>query len=146
MKIFIYDIFKLKEKNMEFVQKAKKTILQEIDAVVIIYLFGSFASGLSNKNSDLDLAIYCKKKINSQKLWDLSQKIASLLNIEVDLVDLHEASTVLAYQIINEGKIIDCSDNKEKDFFENKIYSMYLRLNDTRKEILDNIKKRKGIY
>ena len=90
----------------------------------------------ANKSSDLDLAIYCKKKISKQKLWDISQKIASLLNIEVDLVDINDSSTVLAYQIINEGKIIYCRDNKEKDFFENKISSMYLRLNDTRKEIL----------
>jgi hypothetical protein len=39
-----------------------------------------------------------------------------------------------------------CSDNTKWAFFENKTDSMYLDLNETRKDIIEDIKKRKGVY
>ncbi len=131
---------------MEVVEKAKKILLEEIPGVLAIYVFGSYASKVQNEKSDLDLAVLCVEKFDKEKLWNISQKIASLINIDIDLIDLLNASTVFAFQIITKSKIIYCLDEKKKKSFENKIYSMYLRLNDTRKGIIENIKKRKGVY
>ena len=131
---------------MNVVEKAKKILLEELPGVLAIYVFGSYSSKVQNENSDLDLAVLCDEKLDKEKLWNISQKIASFINIDVDLIDLLNASTVFAFQIITKSKIIYCLDEKKKKSFENKIYSMYLRLNDTRKGIIENIKKRKGIY
>ncbi|NGX32629.1 MAG: hypothetical protein K1060chlam4_00679 [Candidatus Anoxychlamydiales bacterium] len=131
---------------MDVVRAAKEIILKEIPKVIVIYVFGSYATKTENEKSDLDLAILCNQEIDKKNLWDISQKIASVANTEIDLIDLLDASTVFAFQIINESKIIYCLDEKKKTFFENKIDSMYLRLNDTRKDIIENIKKRKGVY
>jgi len=131
---------------MDIVKAAKEIILKEIPKVIVIYMFGSYATKTVSEKSDLDLAILCDMKIDKKKLWDISQKVASFINIDVDLIDLLDASIVFAFQIINERKIIYCQDDKKKVLFENKIDSMYLRLNDTRKGIIENIKKRKGVY
>ena len=131
---------------MEVVEKAKKIIIQEIPKVLAIYLFGSYATGSQSERSDLDLAVFCDEKLDKEKLFAISHKIAISINIEVDLIDLLDASTVFAFQIIHEGKIIYGVDEKKKNFFESKIDSMYLRLYDTRKDIIENVKKRKGVY
>ncbi|NGX62627.1 MAG: hypothetical protein KR126chlam6_00025 [Candidatus Anoxychlamydiales bacterium] len=131
---------------MDVIQKAKEIILKEIPEVTVISVFGSYATQTQSERSDLDLAILCEKKIDKEQLWELSQKIAKVVHIEVDLIDLLDASTVFAFQIINEGKIVFCSDDTKWAFFENKTDSMYLDLNETRKDIIEDIKKRKGVY
>ena len=52
----------------------------------------------------------------------------------------------LSYQIIGKGKRIFCNDPIYCDFFETTIYSAYVRFNDERRELLDDIKKRGQIY
>ena len=131
---------------MDKINTAKDLILKEIPDIIAIYIFGSYASKTQSERSDLDIAIFHDKKIDKEYLWDLSQKIATEIQCEVDLIDLLEASTVFAFQIINEGEPLYSSDEKMRSIFENNIDSMYLDLNEMRKDIIENIKKRKGVY
>ncbi|NGX34364.1 MAG: hypothetical protein K1060chlam1_00717 [Candidatus Anoxychlamydiales bacterium] len=131
---------------MDSINIAKEIILKDLSNVIAIYVFGSYASGFETEKSDLDLAILLEEKIDKVKLWNLSQKIAAKTHLEIDLIDLREANTIFAFQIITESKIIHTSDNKKRIFFENKIDSMYLDLNEMRKGIIEDIKKRKGVY
>ena len=52
-------------------------ICENIPEVIAIYVFGSFAQFYETKESDLDIAIFCEKKIDKVFLWKLAQKIAS---------------------------------------------------------------------
>ncbi len=121
-------------------------IKKEFPKIKGIYVFGSFAKKEHNDNSDLDIAILLDKPADTVTLWNVSQNIASRIQRDVDLIDLLAASTVFRFQIISTAKRIDTLNLKTCDAFEDLTYGMYIRLNDERKEILDDIKERGRIY
>lgn len=95
----------------EFVEIKNKLIdyfsqKPEIDTVI---LFGSFAKGTFNDNSDIDIAIHSTRKLNYKDLSSLQTDIALLCKREVDLADLEKAEGVFLYQIMTTGKRIKFS-------------------------------------
>lgn len=110
------------------------------------WTYPSVSKEEETEESDLDLAILLDKPADTIKLWDLAQKIATRIQREVDLIDLLAATTVFCFQIISTAKRIDNQNLQSCDSFEDLSYSMYLRLNEQRKEILDEIKNRGRIY
>lgn len=52
----------------EKLETIKKIILEEIDCEAIV-LFGSYARGTQNKESDIDIAIKTKKEISKKELF-----------------------------------------------------------------------------
>lgn len=111
-----------------------------------VYLFGSFAKGEETKESDLDIAVLLEKSAGSVILWNIAQNIACKIQRDVDLIDLLAASTVFRFQIISAAKKIDNQNPKSCDSFEDLTWSMYLRFNEERKELLEDIKNRGRIY
>ncbi|MGP3777962.1 type VII toxin-antitoxin system MntA family adenylyltransferase antitoxin [Halanaerobium saccharolyticum] len=118
--------------------EAVKSFLIEELQVELIYLFGSYAKGNARPDSDLDLAFLSSKEIDDYQRFLTAQKLASKLNIEVDLIDLKKASTVFKAQII-QGKLLYAEDKKQKQEFEMLTLKKYARLNEERKEIIDKI-------
>ncbi|CAN5252432.1 type II toxin-antitoxin system antitoxin [soil metagenome] len=121
-------------------------ICKAIPGVSGIYLFGSIGTPYETPASDVDLAILPTKTISTLKCWKLAQKVAETVQRDVDLIDLLQASTVFRFQIISTGKRIYCRDKNSCDRFEMTVYSTYLRFNEERREILEDIKKRGRIY
>lgn len=121
-------------------------ICHALPDIKAIYLFGSADSKYERLDSDIDLAILPDKKLDSVVRWELSGELARLLKRDVDLIDLSQTSTVLQFQIINAGKCIYCRDKKGCEAFASAVYAMYIRFNDERREVLDEIKKRGKIY
>ena len=115
----------------------KAFLIKELEAE-LIYLFGSYAEGKERPDSDLDLAFLSSKEIDDYQRFLTAQKLASKLNIEVDLIDLKKASTVFKAQII-QGKLLYAEDKKQKQEFEMLTLKKYARLNEERKEIIDKI-------
>lgn len=120
-------------------------ILHTIEGVKALYLFGSTVTKDTHSRSDVDLALSARQPIDPVKLWNLAQDIAHTIGKDVDLVDLDKASTVFRFQIINSAKRIFAFDTVKCDAMENLWDSMYLRLNEERKEILQDYKN-KGNY
>ncbi len=126
----------------------KKIIIEilksEIPNILAIYIFGSFANGTANKKSDIDIAYLSKTELSSLDRWNISQKLANKLLIDVDLVDLYSANTVFRYQIVsNAERIYESGYDIEE--FETLIYSQYLRFKEERQPIVDEIIKNKTI-
>lgn len=128
-------------KKIKDLEKAIEDIKEKYPDVWAIYLFGSYDTPYERADSDLDLAILLKDKADSLTLWELSQTIASHLNIDVQLIDLRQASTVFQNEIIRNERRIFCRIPKECDEQESLYLAMYLRLNEERKEILDDFKE-----
>jgi len=93
-------------------EAVKSFLIEELQAE-LIYLFGSYAKGNARPDSDLDLAFLSSKEIDDYQRFLTAQKLASKLNIEVDLIDLKKASTVFKSQII-QGKLLYAEDKKQK--------------------------------
>jgi predicted nucleotidyltransferase len=130
----------------EKVKIAIDVLNEEIKNIYCIYLFGSFSTKYQRGDSDLDLAILSEDDLSIEKTWEIAQKVASKIKIDVDLVDLKKASTVFQNQIINEGKKIYIKDQTKVDFFENYVDSMYLDLNERRRDLIEDIKERRKVF
>lgn len=76
----------------------------------------------------------------------ISQGIADKIKIEVDLIDIKKASTVLKSQIVGNGKVIYSKNEDEKINFQIRALKEYCLLNEERKVVLDKIQERGYIY
>jgi len=121
-------------------------IRAEVPDVVAVYLFGSAASGELRPDSDIDLAILAAAPLPATRLWSLAQSLALTAGRDVDLIDLQSASTVMRAQVISKGKRLYCADEARCGEFEDRVYSDYARLNEERREILNDIHARGSIY
>jgi predicted nucleotidyltransferase len=117
-------------------------IRQKIPDIQAIYSFGSVAKGTNNANSDVDIAILPATKLAAVKRWEISTMLARLINRDVDLVDLSQASTVMRFQIVSTGKRVYSKNPLDSEKFEDLVYAFYIRFNDERKEILTEIRRR----
>jgi predicted nucleotidyltransferase len=124
--------------------KLNKTVLinllkGNISGLKLVYLFGSYAAGTQDKQSDLDIAVLADATIDNVSRWELAQTLACELDIDVDLIDLRFASTVLSQQVIEQGiRLFGTED--EDDKFAMKTMSMYQDLQLERAQILDDFR------
>lgn len=84
--------------------KAQAHLQASLTDLMAIYLFGSQASGDANADSDVDLSVLVRGKVDPVRLWELAAELADIVGLPVDLVDLRAASTVMQYQIITTGR------------------------------------------
>lgn len=115
-------------------------IQAELPNVKLIYIFGSYAQGTQHPQSDLDIAVFCPKALDNVTRWQIAQSLAAKLDIDVDLIDLHQASTVLCQQILTQGKRL-WGSQIEDDRFAVKTMSMYQHLQQERAMILKDFKR-----
>ena len=121
------------------------TIKQEIPKLQALYLFGSQNDGSATTKSDVDIAYLSQKSLNSLERWDISQKLASLLSLDVDLIELSTTNTIFRYQILSNAERI-YGDGYDVESFETLAYSFYLRFREERQPIVDEIMKNKSVF
>lgn len=121
-------------------------VLSYLPEIKALYVFGSRAKGEARPDSDLDLAVLVGTELPATKLWETAQRLASRIGMEVDLVNLGKASTVMQMQVINSGRRLYCADEQICGEFEDLVYSSYARLNEERAGILEDIAQRGRIY
>ncbi len=122
----------------------ESALISEIQALIpdikLIYIFGSYAQGTQHQHSDLDIAIFSSKALDNVTRWQIAQSLAARLDVDVDLIDLHKASTVLCQQILTQGKRL-WGSQIEDDRFAVKTMSMYQHLQQERAMILKDFKR-----
>jgi uncharacterized protein len=114
--------------------------------LVALYAFGSQVSGQTHSGSDIDLAVLIDEPLSGAGALELEAELAELLGAEVDVVDLRRAPTVLQAQVVSEGERFLSTDPAEAARFETFVFSSYSRLNEERREILDDIFARGSVY
>ncbi len=137
----------VKINSVSSVQTIEKNMLvaairQCFPTVQGIYLFGSFATASANAASDVDIAVLLPHQIAKQHrnlyLSELHLTLEKQLERSVDLVNLRLVSTVLQQQVIEHGQVLDCQDQYALAEFEMLTCSFYQKLNEERKEILQD--------
>jgi len=132
--------------NIQLQQKIIETICNIVPDCLAIYRFGSWGTVDQRVDSDIDLAVLSADLLDPVGRWDLAQKLAAIAGRDVDLVDLLNASTVLRMQVVSSGERLYCSANTEVERFEDSVFSSYARLNNERRSILEDVKKRGNVY
>lgn len=121
-------------------------ILQTLPEVWAIYRFGSAGTAFERTDSDIDVAILSPKSMDNLARWEWAQDLARQLRRDVDLVDLQSASVVLRHQVFYHGQRIYCADRFAAEEFESRALSDYVRLNEARRGILQDIQARGRIH
>ncbi len=121
-------------------------IRSKIPDVVAIYLFGSAAAGELRADSDIDLAVLPSTLLPAAPLWSLAQTLAVSAGRDVDLINLQSASTVMRAQVVSTGKRLFCANESLCSEFEGRVYADYARLNEERRQLLDDVRERGHIY
>ena len=121
------------------------TLKQEIPELQALYLFGSQSDGTASKQSDVDIAYLSKRALISVERWELSNNLASLLSMNVDLIELSQTNTIFRYQILSTAERI-YGEGYEVESFETLAYSFYLRFQEERKPIVDAIIENRSVF
>ncbi len=120
-------------------------IIDRFPGLLAIYIHGSRALGQASQDSDLDLALLAQTELLPLQLWESAQHLALWLGMDVDLLDLRKASTVMQMQVITNGRLFYCRDEAACGAFEDLTFSKYARLNEERAGILQDIAQRGSI-
>jgi predicted nucleotidyltransferase len=111
-----------------------------------VYLFGSRAIGEEWPDSDLDLAVVLDGPADPVSLWMAGEDIASRLDVDVDLIDLLTADTLLKHQIVTTGKRLFAADPLDAERYEIFILNDMMDLNEIRAPLIADIKRRGSVY
>ena len=110
--------------------KIKEILLKEIECEAIV-LFGSYARGTQNSESDIDIAIKSNIKINKKRLYEVAIKLEDELNKDIDLIDLEEIGDTFRYEILVNGKTLYCKDELKFELYKLDMYREFLELNES---------------
>ena len=133
------------EEIKEELEKVKQYLLEQLECEAIV-LFGSYSRNTQNAESDVDLAIKSKKEIQPKELFEIKCKLEDILKKDVDLVDLNNTQDGIRYEILINGIAIYVKDELQFELYKLDMYREYLELNESRKMIIDNIKKGEESY
>ena len=121
-------------------------VREALPGVRRVYLFGSRAVGEERPDSDLDLAVVLDGPADPVSLWMAGEDIASRLDVDVDLIDLLTADTVLKHQIVTTGKRLFAADPMDAERYEIFILNDMMYLNEIRAPLIADMKRRGSVY
>ncbi|MBI2467952.1 MAG: nucleotidyltransferase domain-containing protein [Candidatus Rokubacteria bacterium] len=82
-----------------------------------LWVFGSEARGTVRRRSDVDLAALFRRPPSALDLLHAREELADLLGRDVDLLDLEQASPILAMQVLRHGKLlVDANPVRRQQF------------------------------
>lgn len=119
------------DKNNSINQSAQKMeqdlsyLFSRYSHVLSAYLFGSTALGISNSDSDIDIAIRIDQSLASDSYLEiriqLTDNLEKHLGCKVDIVVLNTASLKMIHQVIINGRLLFSRDReKEQDYMVQK--------------------------
>lgn len=114
-----------------------KQLHNEIKDIELIVLFGSASNGdYIQYKSDIDIAFLSSSTVSNLQRWETQEKLASLLNSDIDLVNLHSSDDVFRFEITSKGKNLFIKPSSKIEQFLDSIYINYIQLNEDRAEVM----------
>ncbi len=129
----------------EMLETIKKMILGKIDCEVIL-LFGSYARGTQNLESDIDIAIKSNKKISKREIFEIRLELEEGIKKDVDLINLDGINDDFKYEILMNGKTLYCKNELKFELYKLDRYQEYFDLNESRQSIIERVKNGGKIY
>ncbi len=115
-----------------------------------VYLYGSAAKGTLGRQSDVDIAALLPpesaKAAGSLALLEVRFQLEEALTRPVDLVNARIGPIVLQKEIIAGGIPVFARDRFKIDEYEMLVLSLYGKLNEERREILEEFAATRRAY
>jgi uncharacterized protein len=128
----------------------KNIILPAFPQTEALYLFGSAVKIEPPQIGDIDIAVLLPpeeaENVGFFSLSDARVMLEKRFSIPVDLVNLRKVSVVFRKEIISTGERFFTADETVADTFEMLTISFYQKLNEERREILDDFFATKRAY
>lgn len=136
----------IKEEKLEEFKRIQEVLIKQFEPLAII-LFGSYARGTQNNDSDIDLAII-SSKADKKQIFEIKQELEEISSKDVDLVNLKDKniSEGLRYEVLMSGKVLYCLDEYKFEMYKIEKIKEYLDFNESRQNIIDRIKNGGSIY
>ncbi len=135
---------------MKQTEEIIRCIRQHYPEVQDVYLFGTYGTDDEWKGSDVDVAMLFSEdlaeSVDYLMLSKLNSALESKLQRKVDLINLRKVSTVFQKEVIAADRRVFCADENASDEFEMLTLSYYQKLNEERKEILDEFNRTGSAY
>ncbi len=129
----------------EKLETIKRMILEKIDCEAIV-LFGSYARGTQNAESDIDIAIKTNQKISKKEMFQMRLALEEAIKNDMDLINLEDSKDDFRYEILMNGKTLYCKDELKFELYKLAKCQEYFDLNESRKPIIERVKNGGKIY
>ena len=118
------------EKNVIMDKLKSEEVMNFLDKYDIssMLTFGSINNECFSKESDIDIAIIGKHKIDLEEILEIELFLAKLFNKEIDVIDLkcENLYLFLKINVLNEGEIIYSNDdNYNLEVFKDETDKIY---------------------
>ncbi|MBT5749701.1 MAG: nucleotidyltransferase domain-containing protein [Flavobacteriales bacterium] len=115
-----------------------KQLNNEIKDIELIILFGSASNDdYIQYKSDIDIAFLSSSTVSNLQRWEVQEKLASLLNSDIDLVDLRSSDDVFRFEIASKEKNLFIKPFSKIEKFLDSVYINYIQLNEDRAEVME---------
>ncbi|HLF97502.1 MAG TPA: nucleotidyltransferase domain-containing protein [Methylococcaceae bacterium] len=127
-----------------------RIVLAAYPGTQAIYLFGSWGTDNEWPDSDVDLAALLPheqaKRVDLWRWNALAVDLGRIVHKKVDLLNLRQVSTVFQKEVILADRRIYTADKRAAEEFEMLTVSFYQKLNEERREILNDFWRTGSAY
>lgn len=120
----------------------RDAVLRVLPGIEALYVFGSRARGDARVDSDLDLAVLGAAPLDPLHRFQAQRELSALLDIDVDLVDLRAANSVLRSEVVNGGKALFTRDPEYALEFESRVLGEYADLLEATRDLRERVRER----
>lgn len=124
----------------------REAVLSVLPAIRLLYIFGSHARGNARLDSDLDLAVLAGAAMDPIQLFAARQTLELALRMDVDLVDLAAANTVLRLEVVRNGTLLHQRSAEQALQFEAQVLGEYAEWMDATRSLRAAIHQRGTVY
>lgn len=128
------------------VERAVQALREALPNLVAVYLFGSRAKDQATNRSDIDLAVFAASPVDPVALYRLARDLEVRLDLDVDLIDLARASTVLQMEVLESDQRVYCRDPDAALDFEARVLTEYGRYREMVEPILASVRESGRAY
>ena len=79
-------------------------------------------------------------------MFYLKQELEDIAKKDIDLINLDDIGDVFRYEILINGKTLYCEEQLKFELYKLDMYREFLDLNESRKPIIERVKKGETIY
>lgn len=126
----------------EQIKRTLRLFFKKEDNIRLAFLIGSFATGKSRPDSDVDVAVLFGRIPDHMKILDLRERLSEGLKRDIDLVILNEAGPIIRMQALKTGIRLRAEKGTYEDFFVRTV-NEYEDLKQIRAPIEEAVLRRK---
>lgn len=131
----------IKSQSALTTHKLVKGFFKDKNNVLLVFLFGSYASNQMKTSSDIDIGVLFDEAPSFYEMNDLKEKLSELLKRDIDLVALNDASPIIRMQVLKNGLLVCQRFKNVYSMFYGDTVNQYEDLKIIRKKCEDNILK-----